>query len=199
VEVLERYRVEQVLYPDLEALDDFNDPLSLYQRWEELIEEKGIACTAARAGEEIELGGGVTMTVLNPPATLLEGTDSDVNNNSAVLRLGLGRVSFLFTGDIMWEAEFGLIARGAGLSSTVLKVAHHGSNTSTTADFLATVSPCAAVISAGKGNPYGHPRDEVLERLEANPDIGNIFRTDEQGTIEFITDGERLWVRVGKE
>jgi competence protein ComEC len=199
VEVLERYRVEQVLYPDLEALDDFNDPLSLYQRWEELIEEKGIACTAARAGEEIELGGGVTMTVLNPPATLLEGTDSDVNNNSAVLRLGLGRVSFLFTGDIMWEAEFGLIARGAGLSSTVLKVAHHGSNTSTTADFLAAVSPCAAVISAGKGNPYGHPRDEVLERLEANPDIGNIFRTDEQGTIEFITDGERLWVRVGKE
>jgi competence protein ComEC len=199
VEVLERYRVEQVLYPDLEALDDFNDPLSLYQRWEELIEEKGIACTAARAGEEIELGGGVTMTVLNPPATLLEGTDSDVNNNSAVLRLGLGRVSFLFTGDIMWEAEFGLIARGAGLSSIVLKVAHHGSNTSTTADFLAAVSPCAAVISAGKGNPYGHPRDEVLERLEANPDIGNIFRTDEQGTIEFITDGERLWVRVGKE
>jgi competence protein ComEC len=199
VEVLERYRVEQVLYPDLEALDDFNDPLSLYQRWEELIEEKGIACTAARAGEEIELGGGVTMTVLNPPATLLEGTDSDVNNNSAVLRLGLGRVSFLFTGDIMWEAEFGLIARGAGLSSTVLKVAHHGSNTSTTADFLAAVSPCAVVISAGKGNPYGHPRDEVLERLEANPDIGNIFRTDEQGTIEFITDGERLWVRVGKE
>jgi competence protein ComEC len=199
VEVLERYRVEQVLYPDLEVLDDFEDPLSLYQRWEELIEEKGIACTAARAGEAIDLGDGVTMTVLNPPATLLEGTDSDVNNNSAVLRLDTGRVSFLLTSDIMWEAEFGLIARVAELSSTVLKVAHHGSYTSTTADFLAAVSPQLAVISVGEDNPYGHPSDEVMDRLEANPDIENIFRTDEQGTIEFITDGERLWVRVEKE
>jgi len=198
VEVLERYRVEQVLYPDLEVLDDFEDPLSLYQRWEELIEEKDIACTAARAGEAIDLGDGVTMTVLNPPATLLEGTDSDVNNNSAVLRLDTGRVSFLLTSDIMWEAEFGLIARGAELSSTVLKVAHHGSYTSTTADFLAAVSPQLAVISVGEDNPYGHPSDEVMDRLEANPDIENIFRTDEQGTIEFITDGERLWVVVGE-
>lgn len=198
VEVLERYRVEQVLYPDLEVLDDFEDPLSLYQRWEELIEEKDIACTAARAGEAIDLGDGVTMTVLNPPATLLEGTVSDVNNNSAVLRLDTGRVSFLLTSDIMWEAEFGLIARGAELDCTVLKVAHHGSYTSTTADFLAAVSPQLAVISVGEDNPYGHPSDEVMDRLEANPDIENIFRTDEQGTIEFITDGERLWVVVGE-
>jgi len=198
VEVLERYRVEQVLYPDLEALDDFEDPLSLYQRWEELIEEKDIAYTPAQAGEAIDLGDGVTMTVLNPPATLLEGTDSDVNNNSAVLRLDTGRVSFLLTSDIMWEAEFGLIARGAELSSTVLKVAHHGSYTSTTADFLAAVSPQLAVISVGEDNPYGHPSDEVVARLEASLGEENVFRTDEQGTIEFITDGERLWVVIGE-
>jgi competence protein ComEC len=196
VEVLERYKVERVLYPALEALDYFSDPLSLYQRWEELIEEKGIASTVAQAGEVIGLGEGVTMTVLNPPPTLLEGTDSDINNNSAVLRLRTGQVSFLFTADIMWEGEFALLGQGAEIDCTVLKIAHHGSYTSTSADFLAAASPRIAVISAGEANPYGHPHDEVLERLEAILREDDIFRTDEQGTIEFITDGEELWVVV---
>jgi competence protein ComEC len=79
----------------------------------------------------------------------------------------------------------------------VLKVAHHGSKTSTTPDFLAAVNPVAAVISVGE-NRYGHPGDEVIERLEETLGAENIYRTDEQGTIEFITDGERLWVRVGR-
>jgi len=60
----------------------------------------------------------------------------------------------------------------------------------------AEVDPQLAVISVGEGNPYGHPSDEVIERLEAKLGSENIYRTDEQGTIEFITDGERLWVRV---
>jgi competence protein ComEC len=135
------------------------------------------------------------MSVLNPPATLFEGTDSDLNNNSAILRLSFGRVSFLLTGDIELEAEFSLIAEGFELGCTVLKVAHSGSLSSTTTDFLAAASPLAAVISAGEANPYGHPHDEVLERLEKSlEDTEKIFRTDEQGTIEFITDGEELWV-----
>jgi competence protein ComEC len=135
--------------------------------------------------------------VLHPPATLLEGTGSDINNNSAVLRLDMGRVSFLFTGDIEQEAEFGLIARGAELNSTVLKVGHSGSITSTTAEFLAVASPQLAVISVGD-NLYGHPHNEVVERLEASLRPENVFRTDAQGTIEFITDGERLWLIIGK-
>ncbi len=190
VEVLGRYRVEQVLYPDLEY------DSSLYNEWEELIEEKDIASTPAQAGQEIELGEGITMTVLHPPATLLEGTGSYLNNNSAVLRLGLGRVSFLFTGDIEWEAECRLIAAGAELGCTVLKVGHSGSYTSTSADFLAAVSPQLAVISVGD-NPYGHPHGEVVARLEASLGAENVFRTDDDGTIEFITDGERLWVVIG--
>jgi competence protein ComEC len=193
VAVLERYTVEQVLYPDL----DYDS--SLYEEWRHLIAEKDIAVTWAQAGEVIDLGDGVKMAVLNPPATLFEGTDSDLNNNSAVLRLSYGRVSFLLTGDIEWEAEFRLIAEGSELGCTVLKVAHSGSLSSTTTDFLAAANPRVAVISAGEANPYGHPHDEVLERLEAFWDgEGNIFRTDEQGTIEFITDGEELWVVVGE-
>jgi competence protein ComEC len=187
VEVLKRYRVEQVFYPDL----DYDS--SLYEEWRRLIDEKDIPFTLAQAGQEIDLGDGVTMSVLHPPATLLESTDSDLNNNSAVLRLSLGRVSFLLTGDIEWEAEFRLIAEGIELDGTVLKVAHSGSYSSTTPEFLAVASPQLAVISVGD-NPYGHPHNEVLERLEASLGEENVFRTDEQGTIEFITDGEELWV-----
>lgn len=190
VAVLERYKVEQVLYPDL----DYESPT--YEEWLELIKEKNIECTLAQAGQEVDLGDGVVMKVLNPPVPLLTDTESDVDNNGVVLRLSRGRVNFLLTADIMWEAEFELINRGAELASTVLKVAHHGSETSTTAEFLAAANPRVAVISVGEDNNYGHPSDEVLERLEQALGSENIFRTDEQGTIEFTTDGEGLWVRV---
>ena len=199
VEVLKRYRVEQVLYADFRVLDDFTDPLFLYGEWEALIAEKDIPYTLAQAGQEIDLGNGVTMEVLNPPASLMMDTESDSNNNSLVLRLSLGQVSFLLTGDIMWEAEFALLG-GGELASTVLKVAHHGSATSTTPDFLEAASPRVAVISAGADNRFGHPTTEVLERLEDYlENAGNIFRTDQQGTIEFATDGESLWVTVERE
>ncbi|NQT31869.1 MAG: ComEC/Rec2 family competence protein [Deltaproteobacteria bacterium] len=189
VEIMQRYKVEQVLYPDL------NDESPLCREWLGLIEERDIKCTIARAGQEINLGDGVTMKVLNPPASPLTGTGSDINNNSVVLYLSAGEVSFLLTGDIEREAEFGLIARGNDLSGTVLKVGHSGSKTSTTPDFLAAVSPGVAVISVGE-NSYGHPSGDVMERLEAELGKDYIYRTDEQGTIEFITDGERLWVEV---
>jgi competence protein ComEC len=189
VEVLQRYRVEQVLYPE----SDYDSPLC--QQWLELIGEKDIECTIARAGQEINLGDGVKIAVLNPSVSPLTGTNSDVNNNSVVLSLSAGRVSFLLTGDIEREAEFELIARGSNLSVTVLKVGHSGSKTSTTAEFLAEVSPGVAVISVGE-NSFGHPSGEVIDRLEERLGAENIYRTDQQGTIEFITDGERLWVKT---
>jgi len=128
----------------------------------------------------------------------LTGTESDTDNNGVVLRLSMENVSFLLTADIGQEAEFKLIADRADLSSTVLKVAHHGSDTSSTPEFLAVVNPQLAVISVGTDNKFGHPSDEVLERLKERLDPENIYCTDEQGTIEFITNGERLWVEVGR-
>ncbi len=192
VEVLNRYRVEQVLYPDLE----YESPL--YDEWLGLLREQDIEYTLAQSGQEIDFSSGVTLEVLNPPKPLLTGTESDVDNNGVVLRLKMGRVSFLFTADIMREAEFELIARRANLTSTVLKVAHHGSATSTSKEFLAVVNPRLAVISVGQGNPFGHPSGEVMDRLEEKLGQENIYRTDKNGTIDFITDGERLWVRVEK-
>ncbi len=112
-----------------------------------------------------------------------------------VLRLSWGQVSFLFTADIREEVEFELIGQRANLKSTMLKVAHHGSKTSTTSQFLAAVDPEVAVVSVGTDNPFGHPSPEVVERLIDRLGEDNVYRTDEDGTIEFITDGERLWVR----
>ena len=189
VEVMGRYRIEQVLYPDL----DFKSVT--YNEWLRVTREKDIKRTIAQAGQLIK-SGEVEIEVLNPQMPNLTQTESDIDNNGMVMRLSMGEVSFLLTADTMWEAEFELIAHGNNLRSTVLKIAHHGSNTSTTPEFLTTVNPQLAVISAGADNPFGHPSDEVMARLKETVGLKNIYRTDEKGTIEFITDGERLWVKT---
>ena len=193
VEVLNKYQVKQVLHPDLAFESD------IYDEWLRLFKEKAIKCTIAQAGQQIDLGKGVVINVLNPQIPHLTGTESDIDNNGVVLRISMGEASFLLTADIMWEAEFELIAHRANLTSTMLKVAHHGSNTSTTPEFLAVVNPEVAVISVGVDNKFGHPTSEVMERLEQKLSSENIYRTDEQGTIEFITDGEKLWVRMERK
>ncbi|MBM4432396.1 MAG: ComEC/Rec2 family competence protein [Chloroflexi bacterium] len=190
VEVLQRYEVKQVLSAGL--LD--NSPI--YQEWLGILEEKNIKYTVAQAGQQIDLGEGVMLSVLSPMKTPLTGTDSDIDNNGIVLRLSMGKASFLFAADIWRDAERELVAQRAALSSTVLKVAHHGSETSTTHEFLSVVNPQLAVISVGGGNKFGHPHDDIIRRLSEKVDSGNIYRTDEHGTIEFITDGQRLWVET---
>ncbi len=192
MEVLRRYRVKQVLSPDF----DYDSPL--YDEWRSLINRKNIIHTVAVAGQQIDMGDGVKIRVLNPQRPHLSGTRSDIDNNGVVLSLSMDDINFLLTADIMWEQEFDLIARRIDLTSTVLKVAHGASNTSTTAEFLAVVNPQVAVISVGADNRFGHPAPDVLARLEERIGAENIYRTDEPGTIEFITDGERLWVKTGK-
>jgi competence protein ComEC len=191
-EVLRRYNVEQVLYPDL----DYASPL--YDEWLSLIETDGIESVIACAGQRIDMGDGVIIDVLGPPALHLSGTQSDVDNNGIVLKISDGKVSFLLTADIMQEAERELVGNRADLASTVLKVGHHGSDTSSTPEFLAVVSPRIAVISVGPDNKFGHPDEDVLKRLVQAVGEENIYRTDLHGTIEFITDGESLWVEVEK-
>ena len=104
--------------------------------------------------------GSATVTILGP---LKEYEDQ--NNMFIVLRVVYGETSFLFAGDIKWEAEHDLINAEYDLKSTVLKVAHHGSETSTSYVFLQEVMPQYAVISVGEGNAYGHLDEAVLSRL----------------------------------
>ncbi|MGA8850039.1 MAG: DNA internalization-related competence protein ComEC/Rec2 [Dehalococcoidia bacterium] len=192
VNVLQRYKVKEVLGPG----PDVSYNSSIYREWCNLTGEKQIKCDNASAGQEIDLGNGVKLEVLNPPESLWEGTSDDVDNNGVVLRLSWGRVSFLLTADIGEEVEFELIGQRANLKSTVLKVSHHGSEASTSQQFLAAVDPEVAVISVGVDNPFGHPSPEVVERLISRLGEDNVYRTDEDGTIEFITDGEKLWVKT---
>jgi competence protein ComEC len=192
VEVLQRYRVKLILDPGIPY------ETSIYQEWLRLIDDKGIEYDITRTGQEIDLGNGVKMEVLNPPESLWEGTTDDVDNNGVVLRLSWGKVSFLFTADIGAEAELELIMQRANLKATVQKVAHHGSKTSTSPAFLAAVDPEVAVISVGADNPFGHPSADVLDRLTERLGEDNVYRTDQDGTIEFITDGQGLWVSGNK-
>jgi competence protein ComEC len=189
VEVIQRYKVKQALDPGV----SYNS--SIYREWCSLVEDKGIECNIVRAGQQVDLGNGIEIVVLNPPERLWEGTTDDIDSNGVVLRLSWGRVSFLFTADIGEEVEFEFMGQRTDLKSTILKIAHHGSRTSTTPQFLAAVDPEVAVISVGLDNPFGHPNPEVVERLSDRLGEDNVYRTDEDGTIEFITDGETLWVK----
>jgi competence protein ComEC len=190
IEVLRRYRVDQVLYPSLDY------PSPLFDEWLRTVAEKGIKSTVVLSGQHIDLGDGVALEVLC--FTPLPGAASDIDNEGVVLHLEYGTVSFLFTADIKSDAEWELIRERASLTSTVLKVAHHGSSTSTTPEFLSVVNPAIAVISVGADNDFGLPDEEVLVRLEEQVGPDNLYRTDGHGTITFTTDGEKLWVEIEK-
>jgi len=163
-----------------------------------MIEEKEIGYTKAQAGQVIDRGGGAMLEVIHPPVEFLEGTESDIDNNGVVLRLEMGEVSFLLAADLFEEGELHLVYERVALRSTVLKVCHHGSSTSTTASFLDAVDPQVAVISVGGDNPFGHPSDEVIARLTDKVGEDNIYLTSERGTITFTTDGASLWVETGR-
>ena len=192
-QVLERYDVGAVLERRIEYES------AAYQAWSRAVNDEmaqGAKVIDARAGQVITIDAEVRIEVLGPPPKLLGGTESDADNASLVLRLVYGDVSILLTGDIFAEAERALLVSGAALDSDVLKVPHHGSDSSSTRDFLSAVSPAAAVISVGEGNPYGHPHANVVERLREHVAHGMLFQTAERGTVEFISDGETLWVRT---
>ncbi|MCG2690138.1 MBL fold metallo-hydrolase [Candidatus Parcubacteria bacterium] len=116
----------------------------------------------------------------------------DTNDSSLVIRLDFLNNSFLFTGDISSKIEKEILNSNQKVKSDVLKVAHHGSKTSSSAGFIETVSPTIAVISCGKNNPYNHPHPEVLKTLD-NFAI-KVLRTDIQGDIEIISDGNNLTI-----
>lgn len=181
--VLERYQVGLLLDSGEECTTE------ACQRFWELVEVKEIPHWKAEAGMQVELGDGVRIEVLHPPPELLRGTGADVNNNSVVLKVTMGRASLLLAGDVEEEGERVLLVSGQPLRSLVLKAPHHGAATSLTPPFLREVSPQLVIISVGE-NRFGHPAPETLARLSGLTTL----RTDEEGTIEVVTDGERYWV-----
>ena len=142
----------------------------------------------AKAGQKIKASGTV-LAILYPFENLEGKVFEDSNNTSIISKLVFGKNSFLFTGDAYKNVEGELINKKAEIDSDVLKVAHHGSKTSSSEEFIKAVSPEIAVISAGRENKYGHPNQEVLELLEK---YGiRVLRTDKDGDIKIISDGNK--------
>lgn len=147
-------------------------------------DQQGLSVTIPQVGDTLSFGG-ATAKVLGPVQSY-----ADPNNTSIVLKVTYGQTSFLFTGDMETSAETDLLDSGAKVSADVLKVGHHGSDTSTGYRFLYEVQPTYAVISVGEGNSYGHPNEVTLSRLE---DAGcTIYRTDKLGHIIAHSDGTNI-------
>lgn len=188
VEVLRRYDVDMVL----ERQVDYGSPE--YAMWRAVVEKEDATVLQAFSGQRIELETGLALDVLYPPDRLLEGTSSDVNNASVVARLVYGDTSFLFPGDLEQPGESYLLHRAQVPESTVLKVGHQGSRTSTSTAFFDAVSPQLAVIFAGKDNRFGHPHQETLDTLRASLPDDRVLVTAIAGTVELTSDGSRLWM-----
>ena len=189
-EILDKFGVSEVLDAGItHGSQAYRDVLST-------IEARRIVYKQAVQAAKVGVGRDLTLEVLWPPKDYSVGSEEMLNNGSVVGRIQFEDVSFLFTGDIQGEAEGLLLASGENLESTVLKVAHHGSDSSTSNEFLQVVKPAYAVISVGADNEYGHPAESTLRRLAA---IGaKVFRTDKQGTIVFTTDGGTVEVMTAR-
>ena len=151
---------------------------------------QGTVISVPEEGDVMMLGGARVTVVHCWPEAVEAGRTNDC---SVVLRVEYGQTAFLFTGDAEDWSEYMMMDSGVNLKADVLKVSHHGSGTATTAEFLRAVRPAFAVISVGKGNPYGHPHGEVLRRLQA---AGcRVLRTDVMGTVRFCSDGKNVQLK----
>lgn len=157
-DILERYRVHAVLLTGVVG----GSPA--YQAFLRGIPAEGARVYLADPAQDIDLGDGLTLDVLSPEPGLL-GSDSDPNNTSVVVRARFGSSSVLFTGDMEVPQEEELLAQHVDVHADVLKVAHHGSKTSSSTGFLLAVAPRLAVISVARENRYGHPTPFIVERL----------------------------------
>ena len=176
--ILENYKVEEVIMCSFVATS------KLFENLIGTLESQEIEVTAAVVGYRLSIDG-VDIQIV--------GTDSkpkDNNNSSVVMKVTYGTVDILFTGDAEEPAEEIILQNDFDLSVEVLKVGHHGSETSTSDAFLSAVNPKVAIISVGEGNKYNHPSSITLNKL-LNKGI-QVYRTDEIGTITLEIDGENI-------
>ncbi|HEX5166699.1 MAG TPA: ComEC/Rec2 family competence protein [Thermomicrobiales bacterium] len=163
----------------------------------EQVDQLGIEPIRARRGGTLDMGPRLTAEILWPVDPLMmDGSEESHNDNSIVIKLVDGDVSFLITGDIEAPAEEALVEEDDDeqLRADVMVVPHHGSNTSSTAEFLDAISPTVAIIPVGLDNQYGHPRDETLQRLRFRGI--RVYRTDLDGTVEVRSNGDEYQVEV---
>lgn len=180
VDVLKKYKVDKIVEPCIA------DSSAAYGEWNKLIEEKKIQRICAKFRQKIKLAEDIELNVLYPFKSLEAANLKNTNDASIVMMFSYGEAKILLTGDAEEKTEYQLINSGIGLEAQILQVGHHGSKSSSSGNFLKAVNPKTAVIQVGENNRYGHPAQEVLEKLK---NIGSkIFRADLDGDIEFLCD-----------
>ncbi len=184
--IVQNFEIGEIYMPKI--ADNQIPTTAAYTNFLKAVESKGLKINQAKAGTVIYQTENTTLELLAPNSA----SYSNLNNYSVVTKLTYGNVRFLFTGDAEKESETELLQNNYDLSCEVLKVGHHGSNTSTSNRFLTAATPKTAVISCGQGNDYGHPHAELLKRLSSS-NI-NVYRTDTGGTIAIETDGSTYTV-----
>lgn len=181
ISVAEEFNIKNVVLPKTPFSNDKLEMLINISR------NKGSNIFYVGENDKLMLEKDICMEILSPVDELIKGTSSDENNNSIVAKLKYKKFSMIFTGDIEKEAEY--ILKDKDIGSTVLKVPHHGSFTSSSREFIEKVSPKVSLITVGK-NFYGHPSKQTLENIQ---EAGStIYRTDINGAIEIITNGLKL-------
>jgi len=187
IEIFKKYKIEKILWTGI--VKDTPE----YKEWEARVQNQKFKIFIAKAGQRIKTSK-VYSDILWPMENLEGKIVKNDDNTSIVIKLIFNARSFLFTGDIDKSVEMELIEK-YDIDSDVLKVAHHGSKTSTSEEFLGEVLPEIAIIQVGE-NKYGHPYSEVLERLKIF-DIKTL-RTDEQGDIKILSDGKNYKIKTVK-
>jgi len=176
--ILYKFRCETILMPDK------SNDTAAYRNVIDIMKQKNYSSALPVVGDSYSLGT-AAFTIVGPSQDY-----PDSNNCSVAVLLRHGENTFLFTGDAEAEEENDIISSGIDIDIDVYKVGHHGSSTSSGDALLEAMTPQYAVISCGKGNPYGHPHSETLDSLRSMN--VQIFRTDEQGSITVVSDGENL-------
>lgn len=184
VEVIDRYNVGNILYTGVVH----NSPV--YLEWLSRIRENNIELKIVQNKQRINFGDDLYLDVMWPREDLINKEVSSLNNSSIVARLMYGQTKFLFTGDAEKEVEQRLIDIGENIQADVLKIGHHGSETSSSEDFIKAVSPEVAVISYGEDNQFGFPSALTMETLSHN-DI-KIFNTLD--TVSFLSNKEKIFL-----
>jgi len=188
--LIRRFGASEILMPDV---TEYMLPVTgSFVKLEETAAEMKIPLDRIKEGAFIDTGGIGELKAVAPVRKY-----DDLNNSSLVLKYTFGKVSFLFCGDITKEAESDLVYIGSDISADVLKVPHHGSDTSSTVPFVNAVSPRYAVVCAGAENEYGHPHDSVVKLYRRSG--AELYRTDTDGNIVFVTDGTNIEVYTEKE
>lgn len=165
----------------------------IYKHIVSIAKQKKVNLIYVKAGDVITLNG-VKIKILHPQEKLI--AENSINNNSIVFKLEYKSFSILFTGDIENIAEEVILSKNINLKADILKVAHHGSKTSSSQRFIEAVSPKIALIGVGKNNMFGHPNREVIERLQSYGT--KIYRTDECGEISITVNNRGKIVGIKK-